>query len=789
MNPKIIEKLEYKRITNQLSDFAITGPAKKAALNLLPSSDYQEVKKNIAQTQALSNILRIKGPLPITDFADVKTSLKRLKIKADLNGEELGNIFLVLDLTQDVNNFRSDFEDREIEIDPIREYLDKLVVPEDLYKKLAKAISSDGQVLDSASVALGKIRRALKANENEIKNKMNSFIKGNNSKYLSEQIITIRDGRYVVPVKQAYKNKFGGVIHDQSASGQTIFVEPESVLTINNRQQNLQAEERQEVRNILKELSAFTADYIAEIAADAEVLTQLDFLSAKSKLAKAMKATEPVLTDNQVLDLRKARHPLIDPKKVVANDIELGKEFDTMLITGPNTGGKTITLKTMGLLQLMAQSGLFITAEEGSKVGVFNEIYADIGDEQSIEQSLSTFSSHMDQIIKIMNQVNDKDLVLIDELGAGTDPEEGASLAIAILDDLQATGCKIAVTTHYPELKLYGYNRVRTTNASMEFDLESLSPTYKLRIGVPGQSNAFAIARQLGMDAQVVANAQNLVKDENSDINHMIDRLTDQTKKAEDLRARLEKDVAKSESLNKKLQDGLDWYNQQVNKQLEAAQEKANELVAKKRKKADKIIADLEQQQKSGAMVRTNKVIDAKGALNSLERESSNLAKNKVLQREKRRHHVNVGDSVKVLSYGQSGQITKKLSEHEYEVQIGILKIKVSDRDIEKISSTNSKKKKAEVAVRSSRGLRSRNAHSQLDLRGQRYDEAMTNLDRYVDSALLSGLSSVTIVHGIGTGAIRNGVQQYLKRNRHVKSFGYAPANEGGTGATIVEFK
>ena len=787
MNPKIIEKLEYKRITNELSNFAITEPAKKAARQLLPSSDYDEVKRMIAQTQTLSNILRIKGPLPITDFNDVQTSLKRLKIKADLNSTELGNIFLVLDLTQDVNNFIADFEDREIDSSAISEYLNKLIVPTELYQRLTRAISSDGEILDSASPELSRIRKAIKANEAEIKNKMNSFIKGKNSQYLSEQIITIRDGRYVVPVKQAYKNKFGGVIHDQSASGQTIFVEPETVLTINNRQQNLQAEERQEVHRILKELSDFSANYIEEIEGDAVALTQLDFLSAKSKLAKEMKATEPLLTQNQVLNLRQARHPLIDPQKVVANDMQLGEEFDTMLITGPNTGGKTITLKTMGLLQLMAQSGLFITAAEGSKVGVFNEIYADIGDEQSIEQSLSTFSSHMDQIIKIMKEVNNEDLVLIDELGAGTDPEEGASLAIAILDDLQAKGCKIAVTTHYPELKLYGYNRLRTVNASMEFDLESLSPTYKLRIGVPGQSNAFAIARQLGMDDQVVENAQNLVKDENSDINHMIDRLTDQTKQAEDLRERLATDVAQSENLQKQLQDGLDWYQQQVDRQLERAQEKANELVAKKRQQADKIIANLEQQQKSGALVRTNKVIEAKGALNSLERESSNLAKNKVLQREKRRHHVNVGDTVKVLSYGQMGQITKKLSDHEYEVQIGILKLKVSDRDIEKTGTT--KKKKPEVAVRSSRGLRANNASSELDLRGQRYEEAMTNLDRYIDSALLSGLNTVTIIHGIGTGAIRNGVQQYLKRNKHVKSFNYANANEGGTGATIVQFK
>lgn len=787
MNPKIIEKLEYRRITEQLSELAITAPAKEAARKLLPSSDFATVEKKIAQTRVLSNILRIKGPLPLTDFQDVRPSLKRLKVKANLNGAELGNILLVLSLAQDINHFSEDFAEREIDTEAIADYLDDLELPEDLFRALKRSIEFDGSVLDDATSELARIRHDLHANEIDIKNQMNRYIKGNSAKYLSEGIITIRDGRYVVPVKQEYKNKFGGVVHDQSASGQTLFVEPEAVLHLNNRQQNMMAEERQEIHRILNHLSRLAADYIDEIKKNATALTQLDFLSAKSKLAKNMRATEPILTKNHVIKLQAARHPLIDPTKVVANDIELGTDFDTMLITGPNTGGKTITLKTMGLLQLMAQSGLFITAAEDSKVGVFHEIYADIGDEQSIEQSLSTFSSHMDQIIKIMKSVNNDDLVLIDELGAGTDPEEGASLAIAILDYLQAKDCKIAITTHYPELKLYGYNRVRTTNASMEFDLKTLSPTYRLRIGIPGQSNAFAIASQLGMDATVVTAAQSLMKDENNDINRMIERLNDQTKQAETLRARLAKNVDQSESLYRRLQDGLDWYNQQVEKQLEKAQEKANEIVAKKRQKADKIINDLEQQRRSGGQVRTNKVIDAKGALNSLERETSNLAHNKVLQREKRRHDISVGDTVKVLSYGQMGHVTKKLGEHEYEVQIGILKIKASDRDIEKTSSA--KPKKAEVAVRSSRGIRKQNAHSELDLRGQRYDEAMTNLDRYLDSALLSGLSTITIIHGIGTGAIRKGVQQYLKRNRHVKSYAYAPANEGGTGATIVNLQ
>ena len=788
MNSKIIEKLEYNRIIKQLSDLAITAPAKEQALKLMPSSNFDEVKKSIDQTRVLSNILRVKGPMPITDFKDVRASLKRLKVKANLNGEELGNIFLILSLAKDVSQFTADLEEREIDTQPIERTLKNLAISEDLFKKLNQAIEYDGTVKDTASSKLMQLRHDIQSNETDIKNHMNDYISGKHTQYLSENIVTIRDGRYVLPVKQEYKNKFGGVVHDQSASGQTLFVEPQAVLVLNNRQQNLMAQERQEINRILIELSELAGMYQKEIKNNADALTQLDFLSAKSKLAKAMKATEPVLNQDHVIKLRKARHPLISPKKVVPNNIELGTSFDTMLITGPNTGGKTITLKTLGLLQLMAQAGLFITAEEGSQLTVFNEIYADIGDEQSIEQSLSTFSSHMDQIIKIMKDVTEDDLVLIDELGAGTDPEEGASLAIAILDDLRGAQAKIAITTHYPELKLYGYNRARTTNASMEFDLKKLAPTYRLRIGIPGQSNAFAIAHQLGMNEAVVDKARSLMNDEDSDINKMIERLTEQTKAAEQLHETLKQNVDQSITLKRKLQNGLDWYNQQVQKQLEKAQEKADEMLAKKRQKADKIINDLEEQRRAGGQVRTNKVIEAKGALNKLERENQSLAQNKVLQREKRRHDVSVGDTVKVLSYGQQGVITKKLADHEFEVQIGILKVKVTDRDVEKIS-TQAAPKKAERAVRSSRGLRSTRASSELDLRGQRYEEALTNLDRYIDSSLLAGLNTVTIIHGIGTGAIRNGVQQYLKRNRHVKSYSYAPANQGGTGATIVQLQ
>ena len=783
MNDKILDILEFNRITDQLKDLAITEPAREKAETLRPSSDADKVKAQLDQTYTLTNILRIKGNLPLTNFKDVRPSTKRLRIKANLNSKEFGNILLILTLANDITGFMDQID--EISLDSISNILARLEIPQDLFNRLKKSVDYDGEVLDSASPALARIRHDIRSNEEEIKSKMDAYTKGNQSKYLSEAIVTIRDDRYVIPVRQEYRAKFGGVVHDQSASGQTLFIEPEGVLNLNNRGQNLLSQERQEVHKILHDLSLLASPEAKSLDTISHALTELDFLQAKAKLAKKMKATEPKISSDHSFKMLKARHPLIDPEKVVPNDICLGKKFDTMLITGPNTGGKTITLKTAGLLQLMAQSGLFIPVQEGSSVGVFSQVYADIGDEQSIEQSLSTFSSHINDIVYIMKRVSEDTLVLIDEIGAGTDPEEGASLAISILDFLRKKQAKIMVTTHYPELKLYGYNRPRTTNASMEFDLKTLSPTYHLQIGIPGHSNAFAIARRLGMREDVVKNAQSLMKDTDSDINKMIERLNEQTKAASFARNHLQTSLDRSEKLEQKLQEALDWYNQRVQKQLDFAQERANEVVAKRRKKADQIIKKLENSHRS---IKENEIIDAKGQLNMLERqEANNLDHNKVIQREKRRHHVSVGDKVKVLSYGQTGTITKKLSEHEYEVQIGIIKSKVTDRDVEKISNSQ---QKAKQSVRATSGtLRRNNAHSELDLRGQRYDEAITNLDRYIDSVLLAGLDYVTIIHGIGTGAIRKGVWQYLRSSNHVKSFNYAPANEGGNGATIVHLK
>lgn len=783
MNDKILETLEFAKITDRLQKMAITAPAKRQAANLVPSSKFSQVQKALKETLTGANMLRIKGQLPLTDFMDVKPSTKRLRINANLNATELGNLLLVLTLANDVNRFLDDVDEEKLDLTAIGAILEDLNVPEAFFNQLKKSLTFDGEVLDTASSELAQLRRELKANDEEIKKRMDGYLKGSSSKYLSEQIVTIRDERYVIPVRQEYRNKFGGVVHDQSASGQTLFIEPSSVLNLNNREQNLLAQERREIQRILHSLSTLARQEVDAIEQIAAALIALDFIQAKAKLARELKATEPQLTDDHSLVFLQARHPLIDPQKVVANDIRLGEDFDTMLITGPNTGGKTITLKTVGLLQLMVQAGLFIPVAENSKAGVFKDICADIGDEQSIEQSLSTFSSHINGIIKIMKNVDEQTLVLIDEIGAGTDPEEGASLAISILDFLRKKQAKIIVTTHYPELKLYGYNRPKATNASMEFDLKTLSPTYRLQIGIPGHSNAFAIARRLGMREDVVKNAEGLMSDDNADINQMIAELAKQTKKASTARRHLETSLDRSRKLEAKLQQALDWYNQRVQKQLEFAQERANEVVAKSRKKAEKIIEQLQRQPNN---VKQNELIDVKGKLTQLEKQNENLAHNRVLQKEKRRHHVKVGDQVKVLSYNQTGTITKKLSEHQYEVQMGIIKVKVSDRDIEKINQQKQQTKKTIRAVSSNRRS---NARSELDLRGQRYDEAMTNLDRYIDSVLLAGLDVVTIIHGIGTGAIREGVWQYLRSSSHVKSFNYAPANEGGNGATIVHLK
>ncbi|HBF74556.1 MAG TPA: endonuclease MutS2, partial [Lactobacillus sp.] len=479
-----------------------------------------------------------------------------------------------------------------------------------------------------------------------------------------------------------------------------------------------------------------------------------------------------------------ARHPLIDPKRVVANDIALGKDYKAIIVTGPNTGGKTITLKTVGLTQLMAQSGLFISADEHSQVGLFDEVFADIGDDQSIEQNLSTFSSHIENIVSILGAASDHSLILVDELGAGTDPQEGAALAMAILDKIGAMGSEVIATTHYPELKAYGYNRPETINASMEFDTETLKPTYRLLIGIPGRSNALEIATRLGLESTIIDEARSLTDDDSQDLNNMIADLTAQKRQADLDAAAAAKNLAEAEQLEKDLKDKFDGYLKQKDQLMEQAKDDANKLVEKTRLRADEIIKDIRKKQlKAGkTVIKEDQLIDAKGQINALQQDQR-LKKNRVLNREKKRHNFKIGDEVVVRSYGQRGVIMDKIDNHHFEVQMGILKMKIEDTDLERAAPEKQAPKPRATVTRT----RSNGVSPTLDLRGHRYEEAMAEVDRFIDSALLAGYPSVTIIHGKGTGALRKGVTEYLQSNPRIKSFGFSPANAGGDGSTIVK--
>ncbi|GAF39878.1 recombination inhibitory protein MutS2 [Agrilactobacillus composti DSM 18527 = JCM 14202] len=486
MNQKILETLEFKRITDQIATYAQTALGQQTIQQLQPSSDFQTVAQAIAESDDGATIYRLKGGIPLNTLENIGPHIKRLKIGAMLNGKELADISRLLRTTSAIHRFFEDLQADAIELTQAYGIADELTLLPQLSQRLRQSVDEAGGIQDEASTALRGIRSGIRQLSDQIRSKMDGYTRGNQAKYLSEPVVTIRDDRFVIPVRSEYRSHFGGVIHDQSTSGQTVYVEPQSVMDLNNRLRQLQIEESQEIQRILAELSEALMPYLTEITNNGQVLAHLDFINAKARFAHEIKATKPILSPDNQVNLKQARHPLIAPDKIVPNDIYIGQDFQCIVVTGPNTGGKTITLKTLGLLQLMAQSGLFIPAEEESQVGVFSDISADIGDEQSIEQNLSTFSAHMENIIHILQHVDDHSLVLLDELGAGTDPQEGASLAIAILDYLGNVGSYVVASTHYPELKVYGYERPQTINASMEFDVATLQPTYRLMIGVPG---------------------------------------------------------------------------------------------------------------------------------------------------------------------------------------------------------------------------------------------------------------------------------------------------------------
>ncbi|MCM6833157.1 endonuclease MutS2 [Leuconostoc mesenteroides] len=800
MNQKVLQTLEYDKIKSQLSDFLSTPIGRQEADALQPITDVHIINYWLQETADAMMIDRLKGGIPLAKLADITPHLKRLNIQASLSATELAEIGNVLRNTSAISNFFIQMKDESIgeSLEVLIEQAEQLETLLEVTKSIQTAIDSTGRINDEASYELKSVRGKIVGHENAIKNKMQEFTKGKTAQYLSDPIVTIRSDRYVLPVKAEYRSQFGGVVHDQSQTGLTLYIEPQAVVELSNKLSELRVKENAEEQRVLQELSAELEPHTNEIQQNVQILGHFDFVNAKARLAARLDAMQPTVSVENHISLRQAWHPLLDKKIAVANDISLGDSYKTIIITGPNTGGKTITIKTLGLLQLMAQSGLFITTRQPSTVGIFDEVFADIGDEQSIEQNLSTFSSHMANIVSMLDHIDDKTLVIFDELGAGTDPAEGAALAIAILDKVASLGAYTIATTHYPELKLYGYNRPETKNASMVFDVETLQPTYQFLMGVPGQSNALAIAKRLGFGEDVIGAAMALTDESDQDLNNMIADLVaqrDEVKKNnEELRSQLKATEEKSEALSEE-QSKLEKERAHV---LLDAKNEANHIVAATKKQAEQLISEIRKERlragQRGEL--TEQELQArKGKLDQL-RQNDSLEKNKILQKAKKVKELAPGDEITVRSYSQQGTLVKKHKNGQWEVEMGILKMLVDEDDIVKTEATvkaqkGKAKKKQQKIIRktTSSGSTRASVKSSLDLRGVRYEAALTELDRYLDTAVLANISPVEIIHGKGTGALRQGVTEFLRSDRRVKSYHFASANAGGDGATIVELK
>lgn len=787
MNERILTTLGFDKVKQQVAQYLATDQGQQELVKLVPSQNAATIDAWLAETEDGLKVQRLRGGLPVPKLNNIGPHMKRIEIGANLNGLELAEVSRVLSTTSELARFINDLKDSEVEFLRLYFWAEQLVTLPELSGKLRRSVEEDGSIKDEASPELRTIRSQIRRSEQNIREQLDSLVRGKNAKYLSDAIITMRNDRYVIPVKQEYRGIFGGVVHDQSASGQTLFVEPKQVVELNNRLRSQQIAERTEIERILAELSAELVPVRHDILHNAYVLGRFDLMNAKARFAKELKAVVPKISEENQVYLKQARHPLLDQERAVANDIMIGKDFQAIVITGPNTGGKTITLKTLGLLQLMGQSGLPLPVAEDSQMGIFDEVFADIGDEQSIEQSLSTFSSHMTNIVAILDKIDEKSLVLFDELGAGTDPQEGAALAIAILDAVGAKSSYVMATTHYPELKIYGYNRPNTINASMEFDVDTLSPTYRLLIGVPGRSNAFEISKRLGLEPQIIESAKQIIDGESQDLNEMISDLENQRKMTETEYLEVRHYVDEAEHLYRDLKNAYSYFFDERENEMEKARKKANQLVNDAEEQADKIIKEIRQmQQLSGqGAVKEHQLIDAKTQLTSL-KQPEHLKKNKVLQKAKAKKQFKAGDEVIVETYGQRGTLIEKVGNHAWQVQLGILKMTISEDDMTLAQPIEEPKRTVITGVR--RGGNTQ-VKSELDLRGKRYEEALAEVDHYIDAALLAGYPQVTIIHGKGTGALRKGITEYLKNHRSVQSFEFAPANQGGNGATVVHFK
>ncbi|MFJ7736883.1 endonuclease MutS2 [Lysinibacillus sp. NPDC097287] len=784
---RALKTLEYVKVRQLVAKHCTSSIGKSAIDELVPQTDFEKVVQLLEEMDEGLSILRIKGNVPLGGIFDIRPAARRAQIGGMLSAMELMEVSSTIRASRILRNFIEDIEaDAAIEIPLFIDKKESMPVLTGLQHEINNCIDDNGGVTDSASQTLRSIRQSLRSEEAKVRSKLESLTRGSNAtKMLSDAIVTIRNDRYVIPVKQEYRYHYGGIVHDQSSSGQTLFIEPDSVVQANNEIHRLKMNEQAEIERILLALSAMVEEVAPDLFNLVKILGEIDVILAKGKYGQANKCTKPKVNKDGYIRLVRARHPLLPIETAVPNDIEFGKDITSVVITGPNTGGKTVTLKTVGLCTLMAQAGLPVPALDGSELAVFEQVFTDIGDEQSIEQSLSTFSSHMVNIVEILKNFDHESLVLFDELGAGTDPQEGAALAISILDEVHGRGARLMATTHYPELKAYGYNRPGVANASVEFDIETLSPTYRLLIGVPGRSNAFEISSRLGLPESIIDRAKNFTGTDRHEVESMIASLEESRRQSEDDAERSHALLLESEALREELQGKLQAYDERKEALEKKAKEKARKIVDEAKAEAESIIAELREMRKNAnQVVKEHELIEARKRLEEAAPLESNKVLKKAAQVKARAQNLVVGDEVKVLSYGQRGTLLEKISDAEWVVQMGILKMKIADSDIEYI------KPEKEVVQRVA-GVKNRDSHVklELDLRGERYEDALIRTEKYIDDALLANYGRVSIIHGVGTGALRQGIQGYLKKHKRVKSFRFGEAGEGGFGVTVVELK
>ena len=775
MNTRILEQLEFDKVKQLFEGYLQTEQGQEELHKLEPMTEADRILRSFDEMSDMEQIFIEHHSFGMGSLRDVSESMRRLELEADVNISEIIDIKKVLQVSAEVKHFYNDLEN--VELTALNTLFDKLELLPSLQGSL-QAINDGGFIENFASAELGRIRRQINHSESRVRQILQDILK-KQADHLTETLLASRNGRAVLPVKNTYRNRISGVVHDISASGSTVYIEPRAVVQLNEEITQLRADERHEMARILRELSNMLRPHTQIIRNNAWVLGHLDFVRAKFLFMQERRAVVPQLSSDKTVQLLQARHPLL--LNPVANDLHFMQELTIIVITGPNTGGKTVMLKTLGLAQLMAQSGLPILADKGSKVAIFKEIFADIGDEQSIEQSLSTFSSHMTNIVSILDQADKDSLVLVDELGAGTDPQEGASLAMAILEHLRLLEVKTMATTHYPELKAYGIETDFVENASMEFDTDTLSPTYHFMQGVPGRSNAFEIARRLGL-AEIIVNEAERLTDSDTDVNRIIERVEAQTRESRKRLDHIKEVEQENLKFNRAVKKLYNEFSHAKDKELEKASVKAQEIVDKAMAESEAILKNLHEK----ARLKPHEVIEAKSQLKKLAPEVD-LSKNKVLKKAKKLRAPRVGDDIIVTAYGQRGTLTNKVKDGKWEAQIGLIKMTLKEDEftLVKVQEEAQKPKKKQVNV-VKKSQKSTGPRARLDLRGKRYEEAMQELDEFIDQALLNNMAQVDIIHGIGTGVIREGVTKYLRRNKHVKSFGYAPQNAGGSGCTIA---